>query len=169
MKASKRRVRNSEHKGAIREKYRGIDPSEIEVIPANEDSNLDIENRKMKVGAYVRVSTQNDEQTSSFELQVNDFTKRINDNPNWEFAGIYSDEGISGTELSHRTGIAVMCWHIRRTHRTSKRISQSKMKASCRNTESVTIMRRLSAVKSIMPHSLSVHLRITREKSTHCP
>lgn len=105
MKASKRRVRNSEHKGAIREKYRGIDPSEIEVIPANEDSNLDIENRKMKVGAYVRVSTQNDEQTSSFELQVNDFTKRINDNPNWEFAGIYSDEGISGTELSHRTGM----------------------------------------------------------------
>ena len=105
MKATKRRVRNSEHKGEIREKYKGIDPSEIEVIPANEDSDLDIENRKMKVAAYVRVSTQNDEQTSSFELQVNDFTKRINDNPNWEFAGIYSDEGISGTELSHRAGM----------------------------------------------------------------
>lgn len=105
MKATKRRIRNSEHKGEIREKYKGIDPSEIEVIPANEDSDLDIENRKMRVAAYVRVSTQNDEQTSSFELQVNDFTKRINDNPNWEFAGIYSDEGISGTELSHRAGM----------------------------------------------------------------
>ena len=105
MKATKRRIRNSEHKSEIREKYRGIDPSEIEVIPANEDSDLDIENRKMRVAAYVRVSTQNDEQTSSFELQVNDFTKRINDNPNWEFAGIYSDEGISGTELSHRAGM----------------------------------------------------------------
>ena len=105
VKASKRRIRNSEHKGEIREKYKGIDPSEIEVIPANEDSDLDIENRKMKVAAYVRVSTQNDEQTSSFELQVNDFTKRINENPNWEFAGIYSDEGISGTELSHRAGM----------------------------------------------------------------
>ena len=105
MKASKRRIRNSEHKVEIREKYKGIDPSEIEVIPANEESDLDIENRKMKVAAYVRVSTQNDEQTSSFELQVNDFTKRINENPNWEFAGIYSDEGISGTELSHRAGM----------------------------------------------------------------
>lgn len=105
VKASKRRIRNSEHKGEIREKYKGIDPSEIEVIPANEESDLDIENRKMKVAAYVRVSTQNDEQTSSFELQVNDFTKRINENPNWEFAGIYSDEGISGTELSHRAGM----------------------------------------------------------------
>lgn len=105
MKASKRKVRNSERKGEIREKYKGIDPSEIEVIPADEDNNIDIENRKMKVAAYVRVSTQNDEQTSSFELQVNDFTKRINDNPNWEFAGIYSDEGISGTELSHRAGM----------------------------------------------------------------
>ena len=38
MKASKRRIRNSEHKGEIREKYKGIDPSEIEVIPANEES-----------------------------------------------------------------------------------------------------------------------------------
>ena len=105
MKASKRRIRNSEHKAEIRDKYKGVDPSEIEVIPADEDNALDIENRKMKVAAYVRVSTQNDEQTSSFELQVNDFTKRINDNPNWEFAGIYSDEGISGTELSHRKGM----------------------------------------------------------------
>ena len=105
MKASKRRIRNSEHKAEIRDKYKGVDPSEIEVIPADEDNVLDIENRKMKVAAYVRVSTQNDEQTSSFELQVNDFTKRINDNPNWEFAGIYSDEGISGTELSHRKGM----------------------------------------------------------------
>ena len=53
----------------------------------------------------MRVSTENDEQTSSYELQVNDFTERIKANPNWEFAGIYSDEGISGTELSHRKGM----------------------------------------------------------------
>lgn len=108
MKSSKRRNAGSDRKGEIREKYRGVDPSEIEVIPATEDVNVDIENRRMKVAAYVRVSTQNDEQTSSFELQVNDFTKRINDNPNWEFAGIYSDEGISGTELSHRAGMLSM-------------------------------------------------------------
>ena len=39
---------------------------------------------------------------------MNDFTDRINANPNWEFAGIYSDEGISGTELSHRKGMLQM-------------------------------------------------------------
>ncbi len=108
MKPSRKKGAGSDRKDEIREKYKGIDPSEIEVIPAIEDTSVDVENRKMKVAAYVRVSTQNDEQTSSFELQVNDFTKRINDNPNWEFAGIYSDEGISGTELSHRKGMLQM-------------------------------------------------------------
>ena len=89
-------------KQKIRNRYRGVDPSELEVIPAIATDEVALEERKLKVAAYVRVSTENDEQTSSYELQVNDFTDRIRANPNWEFAGIYSDEGISGTELSHR-------------------------------------------------------------------
>ncbi|MBQ3762381.1 MAG: recombinase family protein [Clostridia bacterium] len=72
------------------------------------DESINIAEQKLKVAAYVRVSTENDEQKSSFELQSNDFTNRINANPNWEFAGIYADEGISGTELSHRTGMLQM-------------------------------------------------------------
>ena len=51
------------------------------------------------------MSTDQEEQTSSYELQQNEFTDRINANPNWELAGIYADEGISGTELSHRKGM----------------------------------------------------------------
>ena len=92
-------------KQKIRNRYRGVDPSELEVIPAIATDEIALEERKLKVAAYVRVSTENDEQTSSYELQVNDFTERIKANPNWEFAGIYSDEGISGTELSHRKGM----------------------------------------------------------------
>ena len=92
----------------IRSRYKGIDPSELEVIPAIATDEIALEQRKLKVAAYVRVSTENDEQTSSYELQVNDFTERINANPNWEFVGIYSDEGISGTELSHRKGMLQM-------------------------------------------------------------
>ena len=84
-------------KQKIRNRYRGVDPSELEVIPAIATDEIALEERKLKVAAYVRVSTENDEQTSSYELQVNDFTERIKANPNWEFAGIYSDEGISGT------------------------------------------------------------------------
>jgi len=95
-------------KQKIRTRYKGVDPSELEVIPAITTDEIALEERKLKVAAYVRVSTENDEQTSSYELQVNDFTDRINANPNWEFAGIYSDEGISGTELSHRKGMLQM-------------------------------------------------------------
>ncbi len=105
MKESERNISDSENKSKIRERYKGIDPSEIEVIPATHTNLLNISDQKLKVAAYVRVSTLNDEQTSSYELQVNDFTERIKSNKNWEFAGIYSDEGISGTEMSHRKGM----------------------------------------------------------------
>ena len=58
-----------------------------------------------RVAAYVRVSTDNDEQTSSYELQKNYYTDYIKAQPGWEFVGIYDDEGISGTSLEHRKGM----------------------------------------------------------------
>lgn len=97
-----------DRKEKIRKRYEGIDPSELEVIPAKPMDEVSLADKKLKVAAYIRVSTDNDEQTSSFELQKNDFEERIKANPNWEFAGIYSDEGISGTELSHRKGMLQM-------------------------------------------------------------
>lgn len=97
-----------DRKEKIRSRYKGIDPSELEVIPAKPVDEVSLSERPLKVAAYVRVSTENDEQTSSYELQINDFTERIKANPNWEFVGIYSDEGISGTELSHRKGMLQM-------------------------------------------------------------
>ncbi len=97
-----------DNKAKIRTRYKGVDPSELEVIPAIATDEIALEHRKLRVAGYVRVSTENDEQTSSYELQYNDFTDRINANPNWEFVGIYSDEGISGTELSHRKGMLQM-------------------------------------------------------------
>lgn len=60
--------------------------------------------RKKRVAAYARVSTEQDEQQSSYEAQVNFYTNYIQSNPDWEFAGIYSDEGISGTNIKHRDG-----------------------------------------------------------------
>ena len=71
----------------ITERYKGVDPSKLEVIPAVMSESVNIMEQKLKVAAYVRVSTDNDEQKSSFELQSNDFTNRINSNPNWELAG----------------------------------------------------------------------------------
>ena len=98
----------NEKKAAIRERYKGVDPSLLEVIPATAPETMAVEDRTLNVAAYIRVSTDNDEQTSSFELQQNDFTERIQANPKWNFVGIYSDEGISGTELSHRKGMLQM-------------------------------------------------------------
>ena len=57
-----------------------------------------------KVAAYIRVSTDSDEQLNSFEAQRDYYEKYITANPNWEFAGIYSDEGISGVNTKLRDG-----------------------------------------------------------------
>lgn len=58
--------------------------------------------RKIKVAAYCRVSTDHEEQQDSFFTQVNHYTKFIQENPVWEFAGIFADEGISGTSKTKR-------------------------------------------------------------------
>ena len=57
---------------------------------------------RLKVAAYARVSTDQDSQKNSFEAQWDYYTKLITDNPDWEFAGIYADRGISGTSCENR-------------------------------------------------------------------
>ena len=52
--------------------------------------------RKLSVCAYVRVSTDSEEQEGSLENQTQYFTDYINANPEWEFVGVYADQGISG-------------------------------------------------------------------------
>lgn len=51
--------------------------------------------RKQRVCAYARVSTDSEEQLSSYTLQCEHYTKFITSNPAWEFVGIYADEGCS--------------------------------------------------------------------------
>jgi len=64
--------------------------------------------KKKKVCAYVRVSTDNEEQKTSYDAQVDEYTKRIEQNPEWEMVGIYADEGISGTSTKHRKQFNLM-------------------------------------------------------------
>lgn len=54
--------------------------------------------RKLRVAAYVRVSSEKDAATASLENQAAAYTEQIRANPEWEFAGIYEDRGISGTK-----------------------------------------------------------------------
>lgn len=60
------------------------------------------EKPKLRVAAYCRVSTDSDEQATSYEAQVEHYTEFIQKNPEWEFAGIYADDGISGTNTKNR-------------------------------------------------------------------
>jgi site-specific DNA recombinase len=60
---------------------------------------------KVRVAAYCRVSTDSDEQMASLEAQKDHYESYIKANPDWEFAGIYYDEGISGTKKENRTGL----------------------------------------------------------------
>lgn len=57
---------------------------------------------KLKVAAYCRVSTDSDEQATSYEAQVEHYTNFIQKNDEWEFAGIFADDGISGTNTKKR-------------------------------------------------------------------
>lgn len=62
------------------------------------------EYRKKRVAAYARVSTDEEEQLSSYEAQVDFYTRHIKSNPEWEFVEVYTDEGISGTNTKKRDG-----------------------------------------------------------------
>ena len=58
--------------------------------------------KKLRVAGYYRVSTETEEQNSSYEIQVAHYTDFIKKNTEWEFAGIFADDGISGTNTKKR-------------------------------------------------------------------
>jgi len=57
---------------------------------------------KQRVAAYCRVSTNSEEQLNSYTAQKNYYTQKIEENPDWEMAGIFADEGLSGTSMKKR-------------------------------------------------------------------
>ena len=58
--------------------------------------------QKIRVAAYCRVSTDSEEQETSYEAQVSHYTDYIRSKPDWEFVEIYADDGISGTNTRKR-------------------------------------------------------------------
>lgn len=79
----------------------------VTIIPATKNKftampTASIEKRK--VAAYARVSTDSDEQFTSYEAQIDYYTRYIQNRDDWEFVKVYTDEGISGTNTKHRDG-----------------------------------------------------------------
>jgi len=80
----------------------------VRVIPATRDLSTGQQTNhftpKRRVAGYARVSTDSEDQYASYEAQVDYYTTMIKANAEWEFVGIYTDEGISGTSTNRREG-----------------------------------------------------------------
>ena len=76
----------------------------VEVIPAtwNPTDESSREIRKLRVAAYCRVSTELEQQQSSYDIQIEYYTRHIMQNPNWIFAGVFADDGRSATNTFRR-------------------------------------------------------------------
>ena len=77
----------------------------VMVIPAKPrvgNTIKEAEKPKLRVAAYCRVSTDSDEQATSYEAQIEHYTEFIQKNPEWTLAGIYADDGITGTNTKKR-------------------------------------------------------------------
>lgn len=73
----------------------------IVVIPAKSQEEIK-QSKRLRVAAYCRVSTDDEEQINSYKAQIEYYTEKINKNPEWQMAGIFADEGISGTQAKKR-------------------------------------------------------------------
>ena len=77
----------------------------VEIIEANKGRINRINSQsieRLRVAAYCRVSTDSDEQLESYQSQLKYYRDLIKSNENWEYVGVYADQGISGTQVKHR-------------------------------------------------------------------
>ena len=75
----------------------------VRIIPArSQTANGKNQNQQLKVAAYCRISTDSLEQLNSYQVQIDYYTDYINSNKYWRLAGIFADEGLSGTSTRKR-------------------------------------------------------------------
>lgn len=85
-----------------------------EIAPTIKKEETKRSYKQLRVAAYCRVSTDSDEQEMSFGAQVEYYTDKIMRNPEWSLAGIYADEGISGTQAAKRPDFMKMIRQCRK-------------------------------------------------------
>ena len=116
---------------------------------------------KIRVAAYCRVSTDTDEQATSYDAQIEHYTDLIAKHPEWELAGIYADDGISGTNTKKREEFNRLiddCMAGRVDMVISKSISRfARNTLDCKGEVLLTIMASLAQQES---QSLSQNVRL---------
>ena len=82
----------------------------VSMIPAKPqyERSIKLSEKKLRVAAYCRVSTELEEQESSYEAQVEYYTRKIQETENWKLAGIYADDGKSATNTKKRDDFKAM-------------------------------------------------------------
>lgn len=98
--------------------------------------------KQLRVAAYCRVSTDNVEQLESLENQREHYQKYISNQPNWQLAKIYYDEGISGTKLTKRDALKELLADCR-NHRIDLVVTKSISRLSRNTTDCLQIVREL--------------------------
>ncbi len=88
----------------------------VRVIPATKNitEQRKAQHGRLRVAAYCRVSTDSEEQLNSYEAQKAYYTQKIEENPDWELAGIFADKGLSGTSMKKRDDFKRMIAACRR-------------------------------------------------------
>ena len=106
---------------------RTITPKVTRIEPTIDIKTLTTINsiQKRRVCAYARVSTSSDEQENSYAAQVDYYQKFIQLHAGWEFAGIYADEGITGTSTKNRIGFNKMTDELKGFFRQPETVNQA--------------------------------------------
>lgn len=99
--------------------------------------------KKIRVAAYARVSTDSEEQLLSLETQKEHYDSFIKNHPGWEYAGLYYDEGISGTKMDKRNSLLQMLQDCE-AGKIDKVITKSISRLSRNTTDTLEMVRKLS-------------------------
>ncbi|MCM1060079.1 MAG: recombinase family protein [Eubacterium sp.] len=113
----------------------------IVVIPPKSREEIQRTTR-LKVAAYCRVSTNQEEQENSYEAQIGYYTEKINKNSNWQIAGIYADEGITGTQAKKRPEFLKMIAQCRK-HKIDMILTKSLSRFARNTVDSLKYIREL--------------------------
>ena len=105
---NKRKSVQEQKKKVRKRMHASVDPKNYEFYPERKAADFYDTEVPQRVAVYVRVSTDDIRQTTSFELQQRYYEDYIKSRPNWTLYKIYSDEGISGTSAAHRKDFALM-------------------------------------------------------------
>lgn len=102
--------------------------------------------KKLRVAAYARVSTENNDQLLSLKTQIDHYEKYIKSHPAYDYAGLYYDEGLSGTKIEKRDGLLKLIKDCE-DKKIDRIITKSISRLSRNTTNTLEIVRKLSALR----------------------